>query len=106
MEVANEIEDYKFYYDVESNLVDIDTRNDLVITTTHSTTAFTSVRALGIKANNYLFAAHIEIFSAQTTTRFWEVFGEEPKFKMFTVYDKHGTIPESAITLSRPKDYR
>ena len=55
---------------------------------------------------NYLFAAHIEIFSAQTTTRFWEVFGEEPKFKMFTVYDKHGTIPESAITLSRPKDYR
>ena len=52
MEVANEIEDYKFYYDVESNLVDIDTRNDLVITTTHSTTAFTSVRAFGIKINN------------------------------------------------------
>ena len=52
LEVANEIEDYRFYYDVESNLVDIDTRNDLVITTTHSTTAFTSVRAFGIKINN------------------------------------------------------
>ena len=104
--MANEIEDYKFYYDVESNLVDIDTRNDLVITTTHSTTAFTSVRALGIKSNNYPFAAHVDMLSAQTTTRFWEVFGEEPKFKMFTWKDKGGTIPESAITLSRPKDYR
>ena len=104
--MANEIEDYKFYYDVESNLVDIDTRNDLVITTTHSTTAFTSVRALGIKSNNYPFAAHIDMFSEQTSTRFWEVFGEEPKFKMFTRYDKGGTIPESAITLSRPKGYR
>ena len=46
------------------------------------------------------------MLSAQTTTRFWEVFGDEPKFKMFTWKDKGGTIPESAITLSRPKDYR
>ena len=46
------------------------------------------------------------MFSAQTSTRFWEVFGGEPKFKMFTRYDKSGTIPESTITLSRPKDYR
>ena len=52
MEVANEIEDYKFYYDVETNLVDIDTRKNLVITTTHSTTAFTSVRAAGWKLVN------------------------------------------------------
>lgn len=49
MEVANEIEDYQFYYDVETNLVDIDTRKNLVITTTHSTTAFTTVRIAGWK---------------------------------------------------------
>ena len=42
--VANEIDGYKFYYDVETNLVDIDTRKNLLITTTHSTTAITTVR--------------------------------------------------------------
>ena len=42
----------------------------------------------------------------QTTTHFWEVFGNEPKFKMFTRYEKGVTIPERAITLSRDKDYR
>ena len=101
--MANEIEDYKNYYDIATNLVDIDTRNTLKVTTAHSTTAFTTVRITSGVMNYIPISLHFSHHSTQSTTNFWEIFGEEDQFKRFA---KKGSVPDKAVTLERDKNYR